>query len=248
MSQTRCRTRPSPRRSIDVAFFDTPGTAWAPVWRWRSCPAMRSPHPDSTTTRSPWASPRAIPRQTASCCGPGSRRAGRAHRARASARSRSAGAWPPTPACATSSRGASPWPQPSSRTPFMSRWRACAPGATTSTSSTCGGEESAVGHFRTAPAPHEALREMRFAFVTCQDWPSGYYTAYRDMLPVRPGSGPAPRRLHLRVRHRLDRAAASRRRRASRPRRWTCAPTACATRSTSWIPICRRPTPRFPSR
>ena len=26
------------------------------------------------------------------------------------------------------------------------------------------------------------LRELRFAFATCQDWPSGYYTAYRDML------------------------------------------------------------------
>ena len=25
-------------------------------------------------------------------------------------------------------------------------------------------------------------RQLRFAFVTCQDWPSGYYTAYRDML------------------------------------------------------------------
>ncbi len=43
-------------------------------------------------------------------------------------------------------------------------------------------EESAVGHFRTAPAEHELLRQIRFAFATCQDWPSGYYTAYRDML------------------------------------------------------------------
>jgi alkaline phosphatase D len=45
-----------------------------------------------------------------------------------------------------------------------------------------GGEESPIGHFRTAPARHELAREIRFAFVTCQDWPSGYYTAYRDML------------------------------------------------------------------
>jgi alkaline phosphatase D len=44
------------------------------------------------------------------------------------------------------------------------------------------GEESPVGHFRTAPSEHEHLREMRFAFATCQDWPSGFYTAYRDML------------------------------------------------------------------
>ena len=45
-----------------------------------------------------------------------------------------------------------------------------------------GGEESAIGHFRTAPAANELLSELRFAFVTCQDWPSGFYTAYRDML------------------------------------------------------------------
>ena len=44
------------------------------------------------------------------------------------------------------------------------------------------GEESPVGHFRTAPPEHEMPREITFAFVTCQDWPSGYYTAYRDML------------------------------------------------------------------
>ena len=43
-------------------------------------------------------------------------------------------------------------------------------------------EESPIGHFRTAPAEHELARELRFAFATCQDWPSGYYTAYRDML------------------------------------------------------------------
>jgi alkaline phosphatase D len=45
-----------------------------------------------------------------------------------------------------------------------------------------GGEESPIGHFRTAPHPHELARELKFAFVTCQDWASGYYTAYRDML------------------------------------------------------------------
>ena len=45
-----------------------------------------------------------------------------------------------------------------------------------------GEEESPVGHFRTAPAAQEMVGQVRFAFVTCQDWPSGYYTAYRDML------------------------------------------------------------------
>jgi alkaline phosphatase D len=44
------------------------------------------------------------------------------------------------------------------------------------------GEESPIGHFRTAPAGDESVPRIRFAFATCQDWPSGYYTAYRDML------------------------------------------------------------------
>jgi alkaline phosphatase D len=44
------------------------------------------------------------------------------------------------------------------------------------------GEESPIGHFRTTPTPHELVPRIRFAFATCQDWPSGYYTAYRDML------------------------------------------------------------------
>jgi alkaline phosphatase D len=44
------------------------------------------------------------------------------------------------------------------------------------------GEESGVGHFRTAPAPQQMPGELRFAFATCQDWPSGFYTAYQDML------------------------------------------------------------------
>ncbi len=44
------------------------------------------------------------------------------------------------------------------------------------------GEESAVGHFRTAPAHHETAASLQFAIATCQDWPSGYYTAYRDMV------------------------------------------------------------------
>lgn len=43
-------------------------------------------------------------------------------------------------------------------------------------------EESPIGHFRTAPSRDEIVRSLRFAFVTCQDWPSGYYVAYRDML------------------------------------------------------------------
>jgi alkaline phosphatase D len=44
------------------------------------------------------------------------------------------------------------------------------------------GEESGIGHFRTAPAHDQLADELRFACATCQDWPSGYYTAYRDMV------------------------------------------------------------------
>jgi len=61
-----------------------------------------------------------------------------------------------------------------------------------------------IGHFRTAPHPRGMAREIRFAFATCQDWPSGYYTAYRDMLKNDPDLV-----LHLgdytyRVRDRID--------------------------------------------
>ena len=97
-------------------------------------------------------------------------------------RFRSAGASPPTAACATSWRAASRSRPPSSRIRCTSRWTACGPAATTSISSTCAARRAPSATFRTAPAPHEMARELRFAFATCQDWPSGYYTAYRDML------------------------------------------------------------------
>ncbi len=44
-----------------------------------------------------------------------------------------------------------------------------------------GGEQSPIGHFRTAPSRRETANSLKFAVATCQDWPSGYYTAYRDM-------------------------------------------------------------------
>ncbi len=44
------------------------------------------------------------------------------------------------------------------------------------------GEESRIGHFRTAPRSRETAQSLKFAVATCQDWPSGYYTAYRDMV------------------------------------------------------------------
>lgn len=40
---------------------------------------------------------------------------------------------------------------------------------------------SPVGRTRTAPAPGQQVRRMRFAFASCQSWSSGYYTAYDHM-------------------------------------------------------------------
>jgi len=42
-----------------------------------------------------------------------------------------------------------------------------------------GGEASATGRTRTAPAEHTTLDQFRFAFVSCQNYETGYFTAYR---------------------------------------------------------------------
>jgi len=44
-----------------------------------------------------------------------------------------------------------------------------------------GNELSAVGRTRTAPAPRERLKQLNFAFVTCQKWEDGFYSAYRRL-------------------------------------------------------------------
>jgi len=44
-----------------------------------------------------------------------------------------------------------------------------------------GGEQSPVGRTKTAPAPGSTPAEFQFAFVSCQDWASGFYTAHRYM-------------------------------------------------------------------
>ena len=43
------------------------------------------------------------------------------------------------------------------------------------------GEESPVGHTMTAPRPGARLDQLNFAYASCQDWPSGFYNAYRFM-------------------------------------------------------------------
>lgn len=45
-----------------------------------------------------------------------------------------------------------------------------------------GGEASAVGRTRTAPAANARNAKLNFAFASCQHWETGYYTAYQHMV------------------------------------------------------------------
>jgi alkaline phosphatase D len=47
---------------------------------------------------------------------------------------------------------------------------------------TVGDDVSPVGRTKTAPASDSTLDRLRFAFATCQDYQSGFYTPYREML------------------------------------------------------------------
>jgi alkaline phosphatase D len=44
-----------------------------------------------------------------------------------------------------------------------------------------GNEVSQIGRTRTAPAPSALLNQLNFAFVTCQKWEDGFYSAYRNL-------------------------------------------------------------------
>ena len=44
-----------------------------------------------------------------------------------------------------------------------------------------GSEISPVGRTKTAPALHSQVEKLNFAFASCQNWPTGYYTAYQHM-------------------------------------------------------------------
>jgi alkaline phosphatase D len=44
-----------------------------------------------------------------------------------------------------------------------------------------GKEASPIGRTRTAPAFYSYISQLNFAFVSCQDWQNGYYTAYRHL-------------------------------------------------------------------
>jgi alkaline phosphatase D len=44
-----------------------------------------------------------------------------------------------------------------------------------------GSEMSPVGRTKTAPALHSQVDNLTFAFASCQNWPTGYFTAYQHM-------------------------------------------------------------------
>ena len=46
----------------------------------------------------------------------------------------------------------------------------------------CRGERSRIGRTRTFPAPGAWVPRLQFALVSCQDFQSGYYAAYRDIV------------------------------------------------------------------
>lgn len=41
---------------------------------------------------------------------------------------------------------------------------------------------SPIGRTRTAPASFSSVQQLNFAFVSCQDWQNGYYTAYQNIV------------------------------------------------------------------
>jgi alkaline phosphatase D len=45
----------------------------------------------------------------------------------------------------------------------------------------CGDATSAVGRTKTAPAPNEQVKSLRFALASCQHFEAGQYTAYKDI-------------------------------------------------------------------
>ena len=44
-----------------------------------------------------------------------------------------------------------------------------------------GGNESPIGRTRTLPRPGAAVEQLRFAFVSCQNWQDGLYPAFRNL-------------------------------------------------------------------
>ena len=51
---------------------------------------------------------------------------------------------------------------------------------------TAGGQQSAVGRLRTAPAPNHTMSNIKIAVASCQKYENGYYTAYGQMLADQP--------------------------------------------------------------
>ena len=157
-----------------------------------------------------------------------------------------AGASPATTRCDTSWRRARRRRRRTSPTRCTPRSSGLRSGADYFFQFDSGGEESAVGHFRTAPRRDDWADQLTFAVATCQDVPSGYYTAYRDMVATISTS--CSTSATTRTSTAID--AWNRAEPVAAPfnEEWsTCARTGSATRCTSSTPTSRRPTPPSPS-
>ena len=148
--------------------------------RW---PRGRPPRRPSRATPSRWASPRAIRRRTAWSCGHGSPRS-RWRSAAASPRSPIACATssPATRTSATSSATVTCSPCPTRPTASASSSTSCRRRTSTSTASRWAAAVSPVGRTRTGPpanAAHPA--PLVFAFVSCQNFPDGYFASYAEI-------------------------------------------------------------------
>ena len=170
-------------------------------------PGRRSPEP-RRRTRSSSASPRATRSRTASCCGRGWRHRSSSRTAGCRRpRCRSAGAWRPTPTCATSCAAGKWSPYRSSRTRCTSSSTASSRDATTTTGSTTATTSARSGtHARRRPHG-ERVGSMSVRLRVLPE------LGQRLLLGV-PAHGRGgsrlrrpSRRLHLRVRHRRATAA-----------------------------------------
>ena len=121
-------------------------------------------------------------------------------------------------------------PCPSSATRSTSTCAACGPAASTSTASSPTGTRARSAGRRPRPRRTARVRDLTFAFASCQKWDDGFYAPYR--AHGRGGHRPRdpPRRLHLRVRGRLGRRA---QRQRSRHRSARSASRSSATASST---------------
>ena len=186
------------------------------------------------------------PTATASCSGRASRPSRPIRRASAARRFRWAGASPPTAACSRWSRAASPTRQPDLAHSVHVEVNGLQPGRDYFYQFNVRGEESAIGHFRTAP---RRARAAERAPVRVRDLPGLAERLLHRLsrhAAERSGCRLSPRRLHLRVRDRGDDRRGIPVPEASARRPSICGPIACGTRCYKLDPDLQAAHAKFP--